>query len=81
MSTWAEVMSGPRCPCGAIHEFSAETRAVFLRMLLNYGTESKITTPQGTWMVPKVYIAAHGLRADELPHLAKVYGFKKVENG
>jgi hypothetical protein len=28
--------------------------------------------------VPRVWIAAHGLKADELPALAERYGWKKV---
>lgn len=29
------------------------------------------------WLVPRIYIAAHGLKAAELPELAERYGFEE----
>lgn len=32
----------------------------------------------GSWLVPRLYIACHGLKAAELPRLAERYGFERV---
>jgi hypothetical protein len=37
-----------------------------------------VETPQGRWRVPRIFIAAHGLKADELPALAERYGFERA---
>lgn len=70
------------CCCGLGHTF--QTLLVFrylTRMIAELGPVIRITTPIGTWMVPRIYIAAHGLRAQDLPHLAEKYGWPRLVNG
>lgn len=51
----------------------------YLREIIKQrGHEIKVTTPEGTWLVPRVYIAKNGLKAVELPLLAKRMGWPKV---
>lgn len=47
-------------------------------LVFRLGTEVEITTPTGTWLVPRHYIALHGIEAKALPQLAEQLGFKKV---
>jgi hypothetical protein len=32
----------------------------------------------GSWRVPRLFIACHGLKATDLPQLAAVYGWEPV---
>jgi hypothetical protein len=43
-------------------------------LVAQLGKDVPITTPDGTWLVPRHYIALHGVRADELPGL----GFEQI---
>jgi hypothetical protein len=36
-----------------------------------------ISVSRGAWLVPRLYIAAHGLPAADLPGLAARYGFEE----
>jgi hypothetical protein len=72
------------CPCGSVHEFPAVRHTVrgprpaVLADLLRRRPRPKVTVPGGTWRVPRVWVAAHGLKADELPALAERYGWEKI---
>jgi len=50
------------------------------RLVDDLGELVRITTPDGTWLVPRHYIALHGLAAYDLPRIAKQYGWLKVGN-
>lgn len=63
-----------RCPCGLSHDASEGVRALLATVEPNV----PVRTIWGTWSVPRVFIAAHGLKAFELPMLARKYGFEKV---
>lgn len=64
------------CPCGEIHFYPDGPTATYLaQMLLLLGSEIRVTTPEDSWMVPRIFIAAHGLVAAELPALAARYGW------
>lgn len=64
------------CPCGEIHHFPDGPAATYqAHLLLLFGPVIRITTPQGRWLVPRIYIAAHSLVAAELPALAARYGW------
>jgi hypothetical protein len=38
-----------------------------------------VTAPAGTFMVPRHFVALHGLYAEELPALAERYGWERLE--
>lgn len=64
------------CPCGEIHIYPDGSTATNLAQLLNaLGPVLHVTTPWGSWLVPRIYVAAHGLTAAELPALAARYGW------
>ncbi len=66
------------CPCGDAHEPSAVVRDYVTRIIRERGRDVMVASPSGTWRVPRIYIAVHGLKADELPELAERYGFEPV---
>ena len=70
--------TGFRCVCGAEHSWPTETSEIIQGQIARFGECTTITTPEGSWKVPRVYIAAHGLIAAELPLIADVYGFEVV---
>jgi hypothetical protein len=67
----------PACPCGDIHELSAEIRVAYENITRGLPETVAVQADGGAWLVPRVYIAAHGLKADELPALAERYGFEE----
>ncbi len=67
------------CPCGEYHNLSSSTRRFVRRVCENKGPTIDITTPDGTWAVPRIYIAAHGMTPVKLPVLAEQYKWAKVE--
>ena len=65
----------PVCPCGDVHELSAATRVAYDNITAGLPETVVISTGGRAWQVPRIYLAAHGLKADELPGLAERYGF------
>lgn len=67
----------PGCPCGDAHELSAEAAAAYQDIAAGLPDTVAVSVSRtGAWLVPRVYIAAHGLKADELPGLAERYGVR-----
>jgi hypothetical protein len=63
------------CPCGRpLHYRDPLIQAVIEEMIERLGTHLPITVGRRTWLVPRHYIALHGVKASELPHL----GFPEV---
>ncbi len=64
--------TGVACPCGRTHEVSAHVAA----LIRDLGPDQPVTVlGAGTWAVPRVWIAVHGLKANELPALAGLHGW------
>jgi hypothetical protein len=70
-------MTNQVCPCGAVHELSAGTRATFENVTAGLPLTVVVEVSGVRWLVPRIFIAAHGLKAAELPTLAAMYGFKR----
>jgi hypothetical protein len=68
----------PGCPCGTLHELSAATRAAYAAVTAGLPPTVVVETPAGRWRVPRIFIAAHGLKAADLPGLAERYGFERA---
>jgi hypothetical protein len=62
-----------RCPCGRSHRLSAEVG----ELIRTAGPLALVTTPDGSWQVPRVWIAVHGLKPHELPALARAHKWKQ----
>lgn len=65
------------CCCGERHEVTPNL-AVVLTQVKELGEAIEISTLGGSWKVPRVYIAVHGLKAHEVGVLAKKYGWKEA---
>jgi hypothetical protein len=63
------------CPCGQVHELSAEIQVAYDNVTRGLPETVLVSVSRRAWLVPRIYIAAHGLKADELPELARRYGF------
>lgn len=77
-------MSEPvRCPCGALLHYSDPQKESYVtKMVQERGENVPVTvTGVGTWLVPRHYIALHGFKAEELPELARRYGFERITPG
>ena len=67
------------CPCGKpLHYTDANIRAYVDGMISTKGPTIDVTTPSGSYRVPRHYIALHGIKAAELPWLAQKYGFERA---
>jgi hypothetical protein len=56
------------CHCGRPLHYSDPNIEEKVRGLIAMtGEKVRVTTPGGTWLVPRHYIALHGLKASELP--------------
>lgn len=67
---------GAHCPCGTVHELSAQTRVAYGNHTAGLPRDVLISTPDGAWYVPRIYLAAHGVKASDLSALASRYGFR-----
>jgi hypothetical protein len=72
-------MSEKLCPCGQpLHYSSPFVQGVVEGYVSKQGENIPISTPYGTWLVSRHYIALHGFNTEELPQVAEKYGFQKV---
>lgn len=69
-----------RCGCGLPLHYSDAARQHDVEELVKVLGETMPVTIIGgrSWLVPRHYIALHGLEPSELPTLALTYGFKEV---
>jgi hypothetical protein len=63
------------CACGRPLHYENDTiREQMEQLVAENGEHIKVTRQSRTWLVPRHYIALHGLNAEELPFL----GFEEV---
>lgn len=68
------------CACGKpLHYATPERQAQIEQIVSELGETIEVTVPSGRFRVPRHYIALHGLVASELPQLAAILGFEKIE--
>jgi hypothetical protein len=69
-----------RCPCGEpLHYSKPAIRDMVKRFVAELGPTQPITVPGvGAWMVPRHYIALHGVKADEWATIARRLGFEEI---
>ncbi len=69
------------CACGKPLHFTNKINERNVEILVReLGECAKVETPKGTYMVPRTYIALHGIKSAEIPSLAQQYGFAKVQS-
>lgn len=72
-------MSDSLCPCGKpLHYTDPSLRAWVDDLVRTIGPCIRVKTPFGTYMVPRHYIALHGLEGNEVHRMAKRYKWEKV---
>jgi hypothetical protein len=70
------------CPCGQPHVISRRVWDQFRAVTAGLPPDETVTVAgSGSWKVPRVYVAVHGLKAVEVPALAERYGWPKIGNG
>lgn len=50
----------------------------FADWIAGLGETIVVTTPDGSWRVPRIYIAAHGIAGAEVRTLAEVFAWERV---
>lgn len=66
------------CPCGQDHHKTIAQLAQYVRVTDGLPPTVRVKTPDGTWIVPRIFIFCHHLFGFELPPLAVFYGFEKI---
>jgi hypothetical protein len=66
------------CPCGVPHELTSDIWKLYDRLQEGQDPRMPVTIPAGSWRVPRIYIACHGLKAQDIPELAGRYGWESV---
>lgn len=66
------------CPCEQMHSMSVVAWNAFVRVTEGRPLDAvEVMVGKGArFRVPRVYVACHGLRAEELPALAQRYGWE-----
>lgn len=67
-------MTAHSCPCGQMHELGNAVTS----LIEAYGERVIVTTSRGSWLVPRTYIAAHGIKGAELASLAGHYQWERI---
>jgi hypothetical protein len=68
------------CACGrALHYNDPAVQRLVERMIAHLGPEVRTSLGDRTWLVPRHYIALHGLAGADLPTLALVFGFRELQ--
>ncbi len=63
------------CHCGKpLHYNSQEVRGMVEAVIRQCGANQKVTVGKRTWLVPRHYIALHGIKGA----LMETYGFKEI---
>lgn len=68
-----------RCPCGDPHQHSVVAASFVESVIRDQGRQMKVSNTSGRmWLVPRIYIALHGLRVIDLPELAARYKWSEA---
>ncbi len=64
------------CPCGSAHEMTPGILAIYDQVTAGADPLIKVQiTGCGTWLIPRLYIACHGIKGAEVEALAAQYGW------
>ncbi len=67
------------CPCGCpLHYSDPELQARVQELVDAVGPTVLVSTADGSWCVPRHYIALHGIRTADLTELAARLGFERI---
>jgi hypothetical protein len=79
IDTAGDVMNEEKmCACGKpLHYSSPEIQRLIEEIVRDFGEDLEVVCGEHRWLVPRHFIALHGLKAWELPTL----GFKEITDG
>lgn len=66
------------CCCGVVHRMTRDSWNKFQSVTRGKHPNMPVGTGLDCWLVPRVYIACHGIKATELPALARQYEWERV---
>lgn len=66
------------CPCGDSHPMDARTKAEYDKVTAGVDPLITVTIGAGSWRVPRIFIACHGVKPVELPEVAEQHGFERA---
>jgi hypothetical protein len=72
------LVSDDLCPCGVpvdAHGRDRRQLAIVRRHILERGPLVVVVSADGKWLVPRIWIALHGIVGAELPALAERFGW------
>jgi hypothetical protein len=70
-----------KCACGKpLHYKDPAQRKKVEALVKELGENIPVNVGSRTWLVPRHFIALHGLKSDELEWLPYKYGFKEVKH-
>lgn len=73
-------MTPELCPCGEpLHYKEPKIQRMVERMIGAYGANISVQVGSRAYMVPRHWIALHGLKPREVPILADKYGWEEVK--
>lgn len=68
-----------RCACGKpLHYSDPKLQAMVTAMCRTLGENATVNSAQGSWLIPRHFIALHSWDPDDTPKLAARYGFRQV---
>lgn len=69
------------CPCGKpLHYNNPDYQQNVEKLIQQLGVDIKVDIiPGEIYLIPRHYIALHGLKANEIKQIAKKYGFQRIK--
>lgn len=72
-------MKDELCSCGEpLHYTNTHHRELVQELVNRLGSDILVRAPSGSYMVPRHYIALHGLKSVRLSELAARYGWRRI---
>lgn len=71
------------CACGRPLHYSRIDNELYVRAMIDLHGPTipvRVLNSEESYLVPRHYIALHGIKAIELPTLAALYGWEKVRS-
>ena len=66
------------CPCGAVHERSRAAAVAYEKVTAGKPATVTLSSTAGSWLVPRIFVACHGIKADDLAQIAERYRFERM---
>ena len=79
-TVFPEVHGIEYCACGQpLHYQTPHAQELGEEQIRELGPHIRVVVADGKWLVPRHYIALHGIKAEDLSQVAEQYGFTRVD--